>query len=296
MCEEERRLKTQDKKTWELLVPDRTDRSELTGNYRIPRSRNIAQKSRSRRNLSKDHDGGSDPKSTSRDRHDQARGREIREWEIVNRRWKLNRSQINKASKDKFSKFSENFNVTFFYNVASEHVITNIFNKANSFQHFNQFLFRHMLCSMESKLVFDSTGVRSNMCLPITTGHQSLLQDSKESESHTFQRGTFQTLLDVKESNIPESKPWTFWKGACLSLLAIKLYYKTFSIVSTSLLSRPRSPLITRDTYVTEAVPIQNKAPNTVSAPMIMTAGNHRTLSMLLQDAPQPMTSGPTWW
>ena len=34
MCEEERRLNTQDKKTWELWVPDRTDRSELTGNYR----------------------------------------------------------------------------------------------------------------------------------------------------------------------------------------------------------------------------------------------------------------------
>ena len=34
MCEEERLVKTQDKKTWELWVPDRTDRSELTGNYR----------------------------------------------------------------------------------------------------------------------------------------------------------------------------------------------------------------------------------------------------------------------
>ena len=52
---------------------------------------------------------------------------------------RLNRSQIDKASKDKSGKFSENFNVTFFYDVASEHVITNIFNKANSFQHFNQF-------------------------------------------------------------------------------------------------------------------------------------------------------------
>ena len=41
-------------------------------------------KSHSRRNLSKDRDGGSDPKRTSRDRHDQARGREIREWEIIN--------------------------------------------------------------------------------------------------------------------------------------------------------------------------------------------------------------------
>ena len=47
--------------------------------------------------------------------------------------FRLNRSQIDKASKDKSSKFSENFNVTFFYDVASEHVITNIFNKANSF-------------------------------------------------------------------------------------------------------------------------------------------------------------------
>ena len=46
-------------------------------------------KSRSRRNLSIDCDGGSDPKRTSRDRHDQARGREIREWEIVIRRQKL---------------------------------------------------------------------------------------------------------------------------------------------------------------------------------------------------------------
>ena len=46
-------------------------------------------KSRSRRNLSKDRDGGSDPKRTSRDRHGQARGREIREREIVNRRRKL---------------------------------------------------------------------------------------------------------------------------------------------------------------------------------------------------------------
>ena len=46
---------------------------------------------------------------------------------------RLNRSQIDKASKDKSSKFSENFNVTFFYDVASEQVITNIFNKANSF-------------------------------------------------------------------------------------------------------------------------------------------------------------------
>ena len=38
-----------------------------------------------------------------------------------------NRSQIDKASKDKSGKFSENFNVTFFYDVSSEHVITNIF-------------------------------------------------------------------------------------------------------------------------------------------------------------------------
>ena len=46
-------------------------------------------KSRSQRNLSKDHDGGSDPEWTSRDRHDQARGREIRGREIVNQRQKL---------------------------------------------------------------------------------------------------------------------------------------------------------------------------------------------------------------
>ena len=46
-------------------------------------------KFRSRLNLSKDHDGGSDPERTLRDRHNQARGREIREREIVNRRRKL---------------------------------------------------------------------------------------------------------------------------------------------------------------------------------------------------------------
>ena len=46
-------------------------------------------KSHSRRNLSKDRDGGSDPKRTSRDRHDQARGREIRDREIINQRRKL---------------------------------------------------------------------------------------------------------------------------------------------------------------------------------------------------------------
>ena len=46
-------------------------------------------KYRSRQNLSKDRDGGSDPKRTSRDRHGQARGQEIREWEIVNQRRKL---------------------------------------------------------------------------------------------------------------------------------------------------------------------------------------------------------------
>ena len=41
-------------------------------------------KSHSRWNLSKDHDGRSDPERTSRDRHDQARGWEIRERETVN--------------------------------------------------------------------------------------------------------------------------------------------------------------------------------------------------------------------
>ena len=46
-------------------------------------------KSRSRRNLSNDHDGGCDPQRTSRDKHDEARGREIREQKIVNRRRKL---------------------------------------------------------------------------------------------------------------------------------------------------------------------------------------------------------------
>ena len=46
-------------------------------------------KSLSRLNLSKDHDGGSDPERTSRDAHDQARGREIREQEIIIQRQKL---------------------------------------------------------------------------------------------------------------------------------------------------------------------------------------------------------------
>ena len=46
-------------------------------------------KSCSRRNLSKDHEGGSDPEWTSRDRHDQAIGQEIREREIVNQRRKI---------------------------------------------------------------------------------------------------------------------------------------------------------------------------------------------------------------
>ena len=46
-------------------------------------------KSHFRCNLSRDHDGGSDPERTSRDRHDQARERETSEWEIVNQRWKL---------------------------------------------------------------------------------------------------------------------------------------------------------------------------------------------------------------
>ena len=46
-------------------------------------------KSRSRLNLSKDHEGGSDPERTSRDRHDQAIRQEIREREIRNQRRKL---------------------------------------------------------------------------------------------------------------------------------------------------------------------------------------------------------------
>ena len=46
-------------------------------------------KSHSRWKLSRDHDGGSDPERTSRDRYDEARGREIRGWEIINKRWKL---------------------------------------------------------------------------------------------------------------------------------------------------------------------------------------------------------------
>ena len=57
-------------------------------------------KSCSRRNLGKDRDGGSDPKRTSRDRHDQARGREIREWEIVNQRRKLKSHSGLNLSKD----------------------------------------------------------------------------------------------------------------------------------------------------------------------------------------------------
>ena len=46
-------------------------------------------KSCSRWNLSKDHDGGSDPERTSTDAHNQARGREIREQEIIIQRQKL---------------------------------------------------------------------------------------------------------------------------------------------------------------------------------------------------------------
>ena len=46
-------------------------------------------KSCSRLNLNQDPDGGSDPERTSRDRYDEARGREIRGREIVNRRRKL---------------------------------------------------------------------------------------------------------------------------------------------------------------------------------------------------------------
>ena len=41
-------------------------------------------KTRYQRNLSKDHDGHSDRERTSRHRQDQTR-----EWEIINRRWKL---------------------------------------------------------------------------------------------------------------------------------------------------------------------------------------------------------------
>ena len=133
-------------------------------------------KSRSRLNLSKDHDGGSDPERTSRDRHDQARGWEIRERKIVNRRrkleilftteskqrswWRLwpqehfkrqtrssqrtgNPRMGNRKPKMETQQESDQQSLKgqvqqiFWelqcYDVASEHVITNIFNKANSF-------------------------------------------------------------------------------------------------------------------------------------------------------------------
>ena len=60
------------------------DKDTIKPENRNSETNDGSSKSHSRRNLSKDHDGGSDPERTSRDRHDQARGQEIREREIVN--------------------------------------------------------------------------------------------------------------------------------------------------------------------------------------------------------------------
>ena len=66
-----------------LTVRGPQDKDTIKPENRNSETKDGSSKSRSRRN-SIDCDGGSDPKRTSRDRHDQARGREIREWEIVN--------------------------------------------------------------------------------------------------------------------------------------------------------------------------------------------------------------------
>ena len=72
-----------------LTVRGLQDTDTIKPDYLKSETEDGNSKSRSLRNLSKDHDGGSDPERTSRDRHDQARGQEIRELEIVNRRQKL---------------------------------------------------------------------------------------------------------------------------------------------------------------------------------------------------------------
>ena len=72
-----------------LTVRGPQDKDTIKPENRNSETKDGNSKSRFRWNLSKDHDGGSDPERTSRDRHDQARGREIREREIVNQRRKL---------------------------------------------------------------------------------------------------------------------------------------------------------------------------------------------------------------
>ena len=72
-----------------LTVRGPQDKDTIKPENRNSETKDGNSKSRSLWNLSKDRDGGSDPKRTSRDRHDQARGWEIREREIVNKRWKL---------------------------------------------------------------------------------------------------------------------------------------------------------------------------------------------------------------
>ena len=72
-----------------LTVRGLQDKDTIKPENRKSETEDRNSKSCSRRNLGKDRDGGSDPKRTSRDRHDQAIGQEIREREIINRRQKL---------------------------------------------------------------------------------------------------------------------------------------------------------------------------------------------------------------
>ena len=67
-----------------LTVRGPQDKDMIKPKNRNSETKDGNSKSRSRRNLSNGHDGGSDPERTSRDRHYQAIGREIREREIVN--------------------------------------------------------------------------------------------------------------------------------------------------------------------------------------------------------------------
>ena len=69
-----------------LTVRGPQDKDTIKPENRNSETKDGNSKSRSRWNLSKDHDEGSDPKQTSRDR---ARGREIRKREIMNKRRKL---------------------------------------------------------------------------------------------------------------------------------------------------------------------------------------------------------------
>ena len=76
------------------------DKDTIKPENRNSETKDGSSKSHSQRNLSIDCDGGSDPKRTSRDRHNQARGREIREQEIVNQRRKLKSHSGLNLSKD----------------------------------------------------------------------------------------------------------------------------------------------------------------------------------------------------